>query len=119
MGSLLRELRGLHLIDDLRDDIHFAVRSLRKHVLLSTTVVITLAFGLGLNTGVFTLINATLFRAHVEKDAETFFRVHAYYSDRFVQGLISLPDYQAYLAGTRSVRTLAAWDDVYTTLGTT
>ncbi len=114
MGSLL--LRGLHLIDDLRNDIRFALRSLRKHILLSTTVVITLAFGLGLNTGVFTLINATLFRAHVE-DAETFFRVHAYYSDRFVQGLVSLPDYQAYLAGTRSVRTLAAWDDVYTTLG--
>src|SRR6266581_347768 len=93
------------------------VNSLRKHGLLSTAVVMTLAFGLGMNAGVFTMINAALFRAHVDKDPDTFFRVHAYYSDRFVQGLVSLPDYQAYLAGTRSVRTLAAWDDVYTTLG--
>lgn len=116
MDSLLQELQGLHLIDDLRNDIRFALRSLRKQALLSTTVVITLAFGLGLNAGVFALINAALFRAHVDKDPETFFRAHAYYSDRFVQGLISLPDYQAYLAGRRSVRALAAWDDAYTTL---
>lgn len=104
-------------MDDLRNDVRFALRSMRKHALLSTALVITLAFGLGLNTGVFTLINAVLFRAHVDKDPDTFFRVHAYYSDRFAQGLISLPDYQAYLAGTRSVRDLAAWDDVWTTLG--
>jgi predicted permease len=117
MDRLLQGLRGL-LIDDLRDDIRFAFRSLKKHALLSTTVVITLAFGLGLNTGVFTLINAALFRAQVDKDPSTFFRVRAYYSDRFVQGLISLPDYKAFLEGTRSVRELAAWDDVWTTLGT-
>jgi predicted permease len=114
----LQELRRLHLVDDLRNDVRFVLRSLRKHALLSTTVAITLAFGLGLNTGVFTLINAVLFRAHVDKDPDTFFRVYAEYSDRFVQGRVSLPDYQAYLAGTRSVRELAAWDDVWTTLGT-
>jgi hypothetical protein len=66
MDRLLQGLRGL-LIDDLRDDIRFAFRSLKKHALLSTTVVITLAFGLGLNTGVFTLINAALFRAQVDE----------------------------------------------------
>ena len=63
-------------------------------------------------------VNAALFRAHVDKDPQTFFRVHAYYSDRFVQGLISWQDYRAYLAGARSVRELAAWDDLWTTLGT-
>ena len=118
MESLLQRWRGLLLIDDLRNDIRFALRSLKKHALLSTMVVITLAFGLGLNTGVFTLINAALFRAHVDKHPETFFRLRAYYSDGFAQGLISQPDYKAYLAGTRSVRELAAWDDVWTTLGT-
>jgi len=37
MDSLLQELRGLHLIDDLRNDIRFALRSLRKHALLSAS----------------------------------------------------------------------------------
>lgn len=85
MDSLVHGLRGLLLIDDLSNDIRFAFRSLKKHALLSTTVVVTLAFGLGLNTGVFTLINAALFRAHVDKDPETFFRLRAYYSDGFAQ----------------------------------
>jgi predicted permease len=117
MESLV-QLSNVRLFDDLWNDIRFALRSLRKHGLLSTAVVVTLAFGLGLNAGVFTMINAAMFRPHVAKDPDTFFRVRAYYSDRFVQGLISLPDYQAYLAGTRSVRELAAWDYVWTTLGT-
>src|SRR5215467_11026153 len=108
---------GLHLVGDLRNDLRFAIRSLRKNVLLSATVVITLGFGLGVNTGVFTLINAALFRPYVDKDPSTFFRVVPLYSDRFEQGAISLPDYKAYLAGTRSVRDLAAWDDMWTTLG--
>lgn len=110
--------RSLNFIDDLRNDVRFALRSLRKQVLVSVTVVVTLGFGLGLNTGVFTLINAALFRAYVDKDPSTFFRVVALYSDRFVQGAISLADYEALLAGSRSVRDLAAWDDVWTTFGT-
>jgi predicted permease len=107
-----------HLVDELGDDLRFALRSLRKNILLSATVVITLGFALGLNTGVFTLIDASLFRPHVNKDPATFFRVHAFYSDGFVEGLISPSDYKAYLVGARSVRELAAWDDVWTTLGT-
>lgn len=109
--------RGLNLVDDLWNDLSFALRSLLKQILLSVTVVLTLAFGLGLNTGVFTLINAALFRAQVDKDPKTFFRVRALNSAGFVQG-ISLADYQALLAGGGSVRALAAWDDVWTTLGT-
>jgi len=109
---------GLRLVDEIGGDLRFALRSLRKQILLSLTVVITLGFALGLNTGVFTLINAALFRPYVDKDPSTFFRVRALYSDRFVQGVISLSDYKALLVGTRSVRELAAWDDEWTTLGT-
>lgn len=109
---------GLHLVDELGNDLRFALRGLRKHILVSVTVVLTLGFGLGLNTGVFTLINAALFRAYVDKDPSTFFRVLALYSDRFVQGGIGLTDYEGLREGARSVRDLAAWDDVWTTLGT-
>lgn len=56
----------LHPVVGLRNDLRFAVRSLRKPILLSATVVVTLGFGLGLNTGVFTLINAALFRPYVD-----------------------------------------------------
>jgi hypothetical protein len=75
MESLVQRLK-FRLFDDLGNDIRFTLRSLRKHGLLSTAVVMTLAFGLGLNAGVLTMINAALFRAHVDKDPDTFFRVH-------------------------------------------
>lgn len=107
----------LHLFDDLRSDLRFALRSLRRNALLSAAVVITLGFGLGVNTGVFTLINAAILRAQVDRDPSMFFRVRAYYSDGFAQGLIRFDDYNAFLVGTRAVRELAAWDDVWTTLG--
>jgi hypothetical protein len=59
MKALLHLLRSkLYFIDGLRNDLRFAFRSLRKNMLLSATVVITLGFGLGLNTGVFTLSDA-------------------------------------------------------------
>lgn len=78
MRALLHLSRfSLNLVDDLRNDLRFALRGLRKQILLSVTVVITLGFGLGLNTGVFTLMNAALFRAYVDKDPSTFCRVVA------------------------------------------
>lgn len=110
--------RSFNFIDELGNDLRFALRSLRKQILVSVTVVLTLGFGLGLNTGVFTLINAALFRPYVDKDPSTVFRVIALYSDRLIEGGIGLTDYKALLAGNRSVLGLAAWDEVWTTLGT-
>ena len=108
---------GFQLFDELRSDVRFALRGFRKQFLLSVAVVVTPGLGLGLNTGVFTLINASLFRAHVDSDPGTFFRVRAYYSDGFAQRGVSLKDFEAYRSGVPSVRELAGWDDVWTTLG--
>src|SRR5438094_687060 len=60
-----RQARGIRLIDDLRADLRFALRSLRKSALLSAAIVLTLTLGIGINTGVFTLINAVAFRPRV------------------------------------------------------
>lgn len=43
-------------------DLRFALRMLRSHGWFSAAVVVTLALGIGLNTMVFTLVNAALFR---------------------------------------------------------
>src|SRR5439155_24586433 len=42
-----RQSRGLHLIDDLRSDLLFFLRSLRRNALLSVAVVLTLTLGIG------------------------------------------------------------------------
>ena len=43
-------------------DLRFAIRMIRAHGWFSAAVVVTLALGIGLNTMVFTLVNAALFK---------------------------------------------------------
>jgi predicted permease len=101
----------------LLQDVRYGVRSLSRSPLLACAALLTLALGIGLNVGVFTVINALLFRAHVDKEPDTFVRLYALYSDRFAQGEMSLADYRAYQSGTRSLKEIAAWDDIWTSLG--
>src|SRR5437763_17015251 len=46
----------------MRNDLRFALRMIFSHRWFSLAVVATLALGIGLNTMVFTLINAVLFK---------------------------------------------------------
>ena len=49
-------------IDDLRLDIRFALRSLRRHASLTVTIVATLALGVGATSAMFSVINPVLLR---------------------------------------------------------
>src|ERR1700741_5094788 len=48
----------MHWLQDLR----FALRIIRKNPWFSAAIVVTLAFGMGVNTTVFSLVNAVLFK---------------------------------------------------------
>ncbi len=83
----------------LWQDLRYAARSLRRHTVLSVTVLATLTLGIGLNTAVFTLINADSLRPHVDKDPESFLRVHTTYTKDPTHpgypGKMTLADYSA------------------------
>jgi predicted permease len=90
----------------LWQDLRYAARSLRRHTVLSVTVLATLTLGIGLNTAVFTLINADSLRPHVDKDPESFLRVHAAYTKDPTHpgypGKLTLEDYSAMGSNARS-----------------
>ncbi len=46
----------------MKDDFHFALRMLATHWWFSAAVIVTLALGIGINTTIFTLVNAVLFK---------------------------------------------------------
>ena len=57
-----RAMHRARVFDELRQDLVYAVRTLRRNVGFTVVVVLTLAFGIGANTAIFSLIDAMLLR---------------------------------------------------------
>src|SRR5439155_9600103 len=56
-----RDVRGRWL-DDLAQDLRYAVRTLRRNRAFAGVAVLSLALGIGANAAIFTLINAVMLR---------------------------------------------------------
>jgi len=57
-----RESRRLHLTDDLRLDLRFAWRGLRRAPAFAAAVIVTLALGIGATTAIVSVVNGVLLR---------------------------------------------------------
>jgi predicted permease len=55
-----RDARGLALIDSIRQDVVYALRTLRKSPVFAGVAILSLALGIGANTAIFTLWNGLL-----------------------------------------------------------
>ena len=90
-------------------DLRFALRMILAHRWFSAAVVVTLALGIGLNTMVFTLVNAVLFKPVGVADGARLVTVndrnlaHGRESMR-----MSLPDLRDYRAQTTGLERLEA-----------
>ena len=64
MKEEYRAERGLMLIENLVQDVRFALRSLRRTPGLTALVVVTLALGIGMTSGPFSMVDALIFRPY-------------------------------------------------------
>src|SRR6516165_628527 len=84
-------------------DIHFAIRILRKSRVFCAVVVAMLALGVGVNTAVFGVVNAIIFRPLPVKDGARLFVIATLRSRTPALGPVSFPDLQDYRAVTHEV----------------
>jgi putative ABC transport system permease protein len=57
-----RDVWGWRWLDDLRQDIRYALRSLGAHKAFTATAVMTLALGIGATSAIFSVVSALVFR---------------------------------------------------------
>jgi predicted permease len=60
----MRDMRRIHWLTDFLDDAHYAIRSLHRTSGFTTFVVITLALGIGMTSGTFSMVDALIFRPY-------------------------------------------------------
>jgi predicted permease len=68
-----RQARGLRLLDEVRQDVRYAVRSMAKAPGFTAAAVISIALGIGANTAIFSLMDALLLRSMPIRDPQQLF----------------------------------------------
>jgi putative ABC transport system permease protein len=99
----------------LLQDLRFAARSLRKHPGFALVIVLTLALGIGADTAIFSVVNASLLRPLPYGDPDRLVSVQA---RRGVDDLgVSWLDYLDWKARSRSLEDLAYFQEARIHLG--
>src|SRR5262245_29875091 len=100
---------GLALwIDQLLQDLRSAFRAFRRKPSFTAVVILTLAIGSGLNTAVFSVVNAVLLRPLRYQNPDRLVWI-ATYDARIPNEMVSSPDVLAWREHATSIDTIAAF----------
>ncbi len=96
-------------MDNIRQDLRYAMRTLMRAPAFTTVVVLTLALGIGANTAIFSLINEVLLRPLPIEDPDRVLRVYTSDFSSGVYGTSSYPDYVDFRDQSDAIADLAAF----------
>jgi putative ABC transport system permease protein len=105
--ELCRETRGTRVIENFLRDLRYALRAFARSPGFSTIVILTLAVGIGANTAIFSLLDATLLRPLPYPEANQIVALSE--ADREGNDLtVSWPDFVDWRNQSRSFSAIAA-----------
>src|SRR5580704_7839515 len=108
--------RGLPFLETAAQDVRYAVRMLRKAPAFSAVIAISLGLGIGVNTTIFSFVNAAVFRPPaVEKPAQL---VEVWHHVRTQSGFnsfppLTFPDFDYYRANNQVFSALAGFESEF------
>jgi hypothetical protein len=93
------------MLDGLARDLRYALRSLAKSPTFAAVAVVTLALGIGANTAIFSLLDATLLKPLLFRDADRLVLVWGRFTDLRLphhRNAVSAPEFKDFETGTAS-----------------
>ena len=100
----------LDVLSDLRHDVTFALRLLRRSPLVALTAVLTLGLGIGATTAIFSVVYAVLLQPLPYPAPDRLYDVHMLYPDGSRYSL-SAPDFMSVRQDARAFEQIEAVDD--------
>jgi putative ABC transport system permease protein len=101
--------RSLPLIENIWRDIRYAWRSLRKTPGLTIVALLVIALGIGVNTAVFSIVNAVLLQPLPYTDPESLMRLVLFGPQR-TSDVASVPEFNLWSRQTGVLREVAGYD---------
>ena len=92
----------------LLQDVRFALRQMARKPLVTVLATLSLALGIGVNTSIFTVVNAVLLRELPIASPDEVVEVYTASLDGFRYSASSIPDYLDYVEGSEAFSGLAA-----------
>jgi putative ABC transport system permease protein len=106
-----RDARSIRWLDEVRQDVRYAARTLRRAPGFTLAAVVTLALGIGANTTMFSVVNATLLQPVAYPDPD---RLVTIWKQRVADpedfNIVSKPNYIGWLERSRSFEAIALFD---------
>src|SRR5271170_45938 len=108
-----RETWGWAPLERSWQDVRFAFRSARRTPLLTSIVVLALSIGIGLNVGIFSILNSLFLAPPTRKDVASFVQIYPRYEGWFAGAAqvstFNSEDFNAIRTQARSLSDVAAW----------
>src|SRR6187401_1030701 len=103
-----REMRLTQRLEDLRNDVRFAIRQLRRAPGFTLVAALTLALGIGANSAIFALADATLLRPFPFADGDRLVFIDEHGPQQGGRSRIELLNFDEWTARNRTFETMAA-----------
>src|SRR6478735_8824322 len=108
LSMTFRDRFGVDVMEVLANDLRYAFRQLLRAPAFTATALLTLAFGIGANLGVFQLLHAVILAELPVPHPEEVVRIHAARTPFDQSWTISYPAYQRLRASTPDVPLMAS-----------